>query len=382
MRILLVSHEYPPVGGGAATAAQALANSLCSLGHSVTVLTARSAKLGRFTVEAGVAVYRIRCARKRPEQSNVFEMATFIPAALFKLPSILSNHRPEALLIFFTLPSGPIGFVANLFFGRPYVVCLRGGDVPGLAPELNFVHKVVAPLRHLVFNRALAIVANSNGLRKRSEAIDRYPVQIIPNGVDTDVFYPAQSDIVPKTNRLRILFVGRFHDQKNLPLLFSQAAQLPPSAFELQLVGDGPERPRLERLAVQLAIDKAITWHGWVDRRGLPDLYRSADCLVNPSIYEGMPNVVLEAMACGLPVLASRVPGNDELVIEGETGFLFDLENPDALAKILQRLITDRDLGLRLGLKARARAVENFSWRSVAEDYLALFSTEEVSMGR
>jgi UDP-N-acetylglucosamine:LPS N-acetylglucosamine transferase len=80
-------------------------------------------------MEAGGAVYRIRCARKRLDQSNVFEMATFIPAALVQLPFILSKHRPEALLIFFTLPSGPIGLVANLLFRLPYVVSLRGGDV-------------------------------------------------------------------------------------------------------------------------------------------------------------------------------------------------------------------------------------------------------------
>jgi glycosyltransferase involved in cell wall biosynthesis len=195
--------------------------------------------------------------------------------------------------------------------------------------------------------------------------------------VDTDVFCPAQSNVARKTEALRILFVGRFHDQKNLPFLFKQAAQLPPNTFELHLVGDGPQRQHLKRLAAELGIAAAITWHGWIDRVSLPGIYQNADCLVNPSLYEGMPNVVLEAMACGLPIIASKVPGNEELVLDGETGFVFSLAEPDVLAKILERLTVDRALCLRLGSKARAHVTESFSWRSVAQAYVSLFSTAE-----
>ena len=101
-------------------------------------------------------------------------------------------------------------------------------------------------------------------------------------------------------------------------------------------------------------------------------MYQSADCLVNPSFYEGMPNVVLEAMASGLPVIASKVPGNDALVVDGETGFLFDLQEPDGLLAALRRM-DDVDLRRRMGVNGRARAMAEFSWRSVAQAYMEIF---------
>src|SRR5258708_36941342 len=99
----------------------------------------------------------------------------------------------------------------------------------------------------------------------------------------------------------------------------------------------------------------------------------SADCLVNPSLSEGMPNVILVGMACALPVIASRVPGNEELVRDGATGFLFDLQEPDSLMNAIGQLMNDRDLCARLGTNARNRVTKNFSWSNVAQAYLALF---------
>jgi glycosyltransferase involved in cell wall biosynthesis len=172
---------------------------------------------------------------------------------------------------------------------------------------------------------------------------------------------------------LRILFVGRFHEQKNLNFLLRQFARLPAKSFELHLVGDGPQEKLLRNLANQLGIAESIVWHGWLPRAALPGIYRSSDCLVNPSLYEGMPNVVLEAMACGLPVLASNIKGHDEIVVNNETGLLFDLGEPDALISAFKRML-DVDLRRRMGVSGRARAVTVFSWRTTAEKYLQLFS--------
>jgi glycogen synthase len=99
---------------------------------------------------------------------------------------------------------------------------------------------------------------------------------------------------------------------------------------------------------------------------------------VHPSLYEGMSNVVLEAMACGLPVIASKVPGNEELVLDGDTGFLFDLREPATLVSALAQL---RDAGLRrgMGTSARNRAAKFCSWNNVARKYAELFSTNLAS---
>lgn len=372
MKFLLVNHEYPPVGGGAATASHEIAHNLVELGNEAAVLTSRFGDLPGFAVEEAVAVHRVTCLRRRIDRSGIFEMLTFMIGALCSLPFILTRRRPDALLVFFSLPSGIVGLAAKVFAHLPYVVSLRGGDVPGLVPGLDRLHKLLAPLRRCVLMRAEAVIANSEGLRTLSERADRLPVQVIPNGVDTDFFRPGPEH---QSERLRLLFVGRFHEQKNLRFLLEQIVRLPAGAIEVHLVGDGPQREELRALAQQLGFATQIIWHGWLSRTALLAVYQSADFLVNPSFYEGMPNVVLEAMACGLPVVASNLPGNNELVVNGETGFLFELHgNPDEFSAVLNRL-RDVDLRRQLGGAARARAINCFSWRNAAAQYAELFAS-------
>jgi glycosyltransferase involved in cell wall biosynthesis len=378
MRILLVSYEYPPVGAGAAAAGGAIAKALIQLGHRVVVLTGRFKGLPARCEDQGIIIHRVPSLRRRMDRSDVVEMASFLAAGLVVFPTIVRTHRVEGAIVFFSMPCGPIGLLGRWVCRVPYIISLRGGDVPGAEPSLNFLHRFLSPIRRAVLKSSIAIVANSDGLRKMAETADPFPVQVIPNGVDTEFFIPAQSKPTPNERVLRILFVGRFQQQKNLPFLFRQVAQLPTATFELHLVGDGPERQRLEELARELGIASAIGWHGWMSPAALPQIYQSADCLVNPSLYEGMPNVVLEAMACGLPVIASRVPGNEELVLDGDTGFLFDLREPAALVSALARL-RDASLRRRMGTSARDRAANFRSWTNVARRYAELFSRDHSS---
>jgi glycosyltransferase involved in cell wall biosynthesis len=374
MRILLVSYEYPPVGAGAATAGGAIAKALTELGHRIIVLTGRFKGLPPRYEDQGIIIHRIPSLRRRMDRSHVLEMASFLAAGLLFAPTLIRAHRVEGAIVFFSVPCGPIGLLGRWMCGLPYIISLRGGDVPGAEPSLNFLHRFLRPIRRTVLKNSIAIVANSNGLRKMAETADPFPVRVIPNGVDTEFFTPLPSKPARNNSVLRILFVGRFRQQKNLSFLFRQVAQLPPATFELHLVGDGPEKQRLEGLARKLGIASAVTWHGWISPGALPQIYQSADCLVNPSLYEGMSNVVLEAMACGVPVIASRVPGNDELVLDGDTGFLFDLREPAALVSALAEL---RDAGLRrrMGTSARNQAANFCSWNNVARQYVELFPT-------
>src|SRR5437870_2954501 len=291
MRILFINYEYPPVGGGAATATAAIARALVDLGHAVVILTGKFKRLPEVSESDGIVVHRIPSLRTKIDRSGVFEMGLFLISGLIFTRSIIRNHRIEGSIVFFSLPCGPLGLLGRWSCGIPYVVSLRGGDVPGNEPSLNFLHRLLAPVRRAVLKNAVAIIANSEGLRKMAEAADPFPVRIIPNGVDSDFFVPAQPKPAKKSaGVLRVLFVGRFQAQKNLAFLFREVARLSPDTFELHLVGDGPDRQSLERLAKQLGIASKVTWHGWLTRAAVRQAYQAADCLVNPSLYEGMPN--------------------------------------------------------------------------------------------
>ena len=134
-------------------------------------------------------------------------------------------------------------------------------------------------------------------------------------------------------------------------------------------MGDGPERDKLQRLADQNKIAQNIDWEGWVLKPEMPKVYGGADLFVFPSLDEGMPNAVLEAMACGLPVIGTRISGTEELVVDDQTGTLLEPGDVNALSDALANSIQDRDWRIRCAKQSRERA-ETYSWRSTAQKFL------------
>ncbi len=377
MRLLIVNYEYPPIGAGAASASWFLARTLAGLGHRVSVVTSAFAEHRGVSLEDGVRIHRIPAWRRRIDRSDTRQMAFFGGSGVVFAPRIVRAERIQGVIVFFTLPSGLVGYWLKARYGLPYVVSLRGGDVPGLVPELNRTHRRIRWLRRRILRSARAIVANSQGLAELSARTDPFPVSVIPNGVDSALFHPSpRASSADLAGGFQILFVGRFQNQKNLALLLDELARLRregTAAFTLNVVGDGPLGPKMRERARRLKLDDRTVWHGWVAKPKMVELYQSADCLVNPSLYEGLPNTVLEAMACGLPVVASRVIGNDDLVTEGENGFLFELEEPWQLGSALRYLIQDPATARRMGAAGRARLLERYCWEEVAAAYLLLF---------
>jgi glycosyltransferase involved in cell wall biosynthesis len=353
-----------------------MARALDRLGHHAVVLTSAGPKMSRGSDDdGGVTVLRLAVRRRAADRASAVEMLSFVLAALRAAPSIAAEYSIKGVIVFFTLPCGPVALRLHQKLGLPYVVSLRGGDVPGLVPEIAWQHWLLTPVRRRVLRSARAVVANDAGLARLSALADPVGVQVIPNGVDCGFFVPrAQPEAGggPTT----VLFVGRFHRQKNLPFLLEQMARLrsaDPGGWRLGLVGDGEERAGVEECVRRLDLTDMTTLYGWQkNKTRLLEIYQQADVVVNPSLYEGMPNVVLEAMACGLPVVASQVPGNESLVIPGKTGFLFRLGDGDALCAVLQGVRASPAQARALGLEGRRRAESAFSWEQVARSYAAL----------
>jgi len=374
MNLLLINYEYPPIGAGAANATYNIAKCLIRKGHQVTVLTSRFQRLSGWRNEEGINVYRCLAARRSSSQSNIFEMLTFLLSAFFVLPFIIRWQKIDASIVFFSFPCGPLGGWGKLTSGVPYIVSLRGGDVPGNETSLNPIHKFLQPIRRLVFKNSLSIVANSKGLKVLSEKADPFLVDVIPNGVDADFFFQGESQ---QNDPKKLLFVGRFQHQKNLKFLLEQVDIISKeieNPFELHLVGGGPMENELEDLYKNLKCRDNIYFHAWSGKDQLRKYYQQADCFLNPSFCEGMPNTVLEAMSCGCPVVASDVPGNDDLVIHGETGFLFDYKHPEEFRKFVIKIIQNKDLIVSMGNKGARRVKQAFSWESVSDKYLQILN--------
>jgi glycosyltransferase involved in cell wall biosynthesis len=237
----------------------------------------------------------------------------------------------------------------------------------------------------LVLRRATRIVGVSTGeveeMRKHLP-VDMSKVTVIPNG-----FHHAQFDPAPQGGAFRghvgiggdtplVLFAGRLASNKGLHVLvpaFARLAQAHPRAVLVLAGEDQDQRARLERLAREAGIEKRVRFTG----RLSPELYASAlaaaDVFVLPSEWEAFGIVLAQAMACGVPCVATRVGGAPDVVVDGETGTLVPYGDEGALADAIDALLADPDARRRMGEAGRQRAFAEYSWARVAERTLALY---------
>lgn len=389
MRILILNSEYPPLGGGAGNASACLAAELTDLGNEVLLLTSsyRKFALQEEIPTRGKNCYQLKrlpALRLKEERSNALEQGSFmVTAALFGLP-IVRRWQPQVVIAFFGVPCGASALLWKWVLGIPYIVSLRGGDVPGFRPyDFALYHRLMSPLIRMVWKQSEALVANGSGLRELAHAFDpSASIEVIPNGVDGGLFYPNAADSAERKQdaseeSLHLLFVGRLVYQKGLDILFNVLGRLKGQAWRLTIVGDGPMYEPLKALARALGMEERIQFLGWVHRDQLSRIYRQADVFVFPSRHEGMSNVVLEAMASGLAVIATDIAGNQELVVPNETGYLVAKESEDDLYQALEFALKNRQQLKLMGCNARRRVEQHFSWSSTAKQYLALLKKLE-----
>jgi glycosyltransferase involved in cell wall biosynthesis len=374
-RILFINYEYPPVGGGGGNAMRHIAREMARRGHAPFVLTAAQGHLPPVDIKEGVTVRRIPALRRRIERSSVAEMTAFMAASLLKAPGYARQWRADAVIAFFTLPSGPTASLLKRMNGLPTIVALRGGDVPGFDPlTMKTYHALTGGLIRWLWRDADAVVANSRGLAEMARAhAPRQEVGVIPQGADVAGIAPkADYGGGDGTNTgVRLLTVGRLAKHKGIDVLLNALTKLPPALrWTLSIVGDGPERDSLVAQAAQLGLAERVTFKGWAKREQLPEVYRNADVFLLPSREEGMANVLMEAMSAGLPVIATRIAGSDEAVVEGTTGTLVASEDISALAHALEALIRDASARARMGRAGRARVESTYSWPAIADQWL------------
>lgn len=228
--------------------------------------------------------------------------------------------------------------------------------------------KMARRLEKEVFSEADRVVLTTGAMASSVQgryALPAEKISVVPNYVETERFRPVGR---ASGERIRIGFVGRLDAQKNLFTLFDGVAGL---NVELLLVGYGPLKESLEAHAVDKKID--VKFLGKLPNTGLPEFLNSCDLFVLPSLYEGHPKALIEAMACGLPVIGTRVPGIRELIQDGENGLLCD-PSAEGIREAVERLVEDIDLRALLGKNARLFAEQNFSLDRIVELELSILN--------
>jgi teichuronic acid biosynthesis glycosyltransferase TuaC len=264
-------------------------------------------------------------------------------------------------------PDGIAAISLGRAFGKPVVITGRGSDI-NLIPRHSLPRRMILSASR----DCAALITVSSSLKEKlvSLGVESDKITVLRNGVDLTFFQPEEREgarAKAAMSRFTLLSVGNLVGLKGHHLVISALVELPD--VDLILAGAGPEEAGLRRLAQQLGVADRVRFVGSVAQERLRTLYSGADALVLASSREGWPNVLLESMACGTPVVATRVGGIPEVVAAAEAGILMDERNAASVAKAIHQL--------RSGSVDRAatrRYAERFSWDATTRGQLELFA--------
>lgn len=366
MQIVLLSPRYPPMIGGAEIQAQRLARALNSRGVRVTILTQSVPDLELRENDAGVQIvrglagvslgplwgltYMLSCYRWLRKLAGAWDIVQNQQVGLHSWVSVLVARQLGRLSVLRFACSGEGGDLATMSkhrFGPAMVEGLRAAD--------GFI--------------ALTSESASEVVRY---SLPAGRVVTIPNGVDLASFEPLGWPSLAESEPIRLLFVGRLTRQKGLDVLLRALSKLRGQiAFTLRVVGAGDEAGVLRQQTQLAGLDGHVEFRG--NLTNLRPEYAWSEVVVIPSRFEGMPNVALEALSSGRPVLGTRVGGTAEIVKPGVNGWLVPSEDADALADGIARMSLQRDKLCIWGVQGRLSVEERYSLDAAVSKYMHLY---------
>lgn len=412
MRILMLASSFPKwPGETTAPFIEEIAAGMSARGHAVTLLLPHHPELRRGPEVRGV---RLRAYRYAPHPAlNIWGYAQSLlsdteikgltlaaaPFALGAATAAVARElvaarrmgRPyDVVQAHWALPNGPPAALPAAILGAPLAVSLHGSDI-----YLAERHWAMALAAAGAFRAAAAVTACSGDLRARAVALGARPETscVIPYGVNPRQFRPdpearaaVRAELGLAEGAPLVLGLGRLVAKKGFGVLLDAwpAVLRASPAATLAIVGYGDLREPLERQAAGLGIAASVRFPGQLERDRAAAYVAAADVFALPIVREGvdgLPNVLLEAMGAGRPVVASRVAGVPDVVDDGVHGLVVPERDPAALAAAIGRLLADPALAARLGAAARARVERELTWERAAERYEAALASA-VGVGR
>lgn len=395
LKILMLTSSYPRgKGDSAGIFLRHLAESLGRRGNQVHVLAPAEGKDGMY-LEGNVIVHRFQyflsglqwlaygsgiLANLRAKPWLWTQVPFFLMALACATLRIVRRERPDLIHAHWILPQGLIATLAKYLFKTPIINTAHGSDAFALQGSL------ARSLKRFIVAKSDAWTSNS---RVTANAIGRPPllpeVRIIPMGIDVERFANGNRERLrqqlPDSNFL-ILSVGRLVEGKGAYDLLQVVSLLDldlRSRTALWMIGEGEDRPCLERYAETLGISESVRFWGQISNDLLPDFYAAADLFVLPSREttsgeaEGQGVVLLEAFAAGSCVIATRVGGIGETVEDTLTGMLVEPGRPEELASAIKNLLENPSLRAELAKNARAKVEKRYDWKNIAQEFEELY---------
>jgi len=385
MNILLISHFFPPHKGGIETATYNIAKKLTEKGHEVIVITSKVIRTQiNYEKLEGFHIYRYRSfnlveLRGFPQSASL----GFPLKAIIKLKKIIRKHEIQIIHVegrFF-----PISFISAflniLIFKKKMYISIQGRLEFGLTGLIENIFDTI--VTRLIYSRLSKIMCVSASLKRRLVKY-RVPLQAlitIPNGVDIDKFIKKKSSYFNKfleeeNENKKVIFVGRLDLQKGVEYLIrsipSVIANFPKVSFFI--LGNGRLEDYLKKLVKFLSIENHVIFLNMIPIEEMPDFYSSADILCLPSIHEGFPLSIVEALSIGLIIVASKTGGIPEVIIENENGYLFEPRNIRELSlKLLKALNLPHIEKVQIQENNVKKARNIYSWEKIVNDIIKIY---------
>ena len=372
MKILVISHEYPPIGGGGGRVVQDLCEGIASQGYNFHILTAHWDDLSKKETSKHLIIERIRSHRTQAYRAGLVTMACFVWKSFWRSLQIIRNWHPDIIHAHFAVPGGASAALAGLITGTPYLITAHGGDVPGGTPgKTKKWFRFMLPFTRFIWKNSTRIITVSK--RSRQLAQIQYPVEIdiIPNGINAS-HYLATS--LEPHNPACIIYIGRFSLEKNaqaVPLILSRLKDL---QWKCIMVGDGPEKVKIQSLITDFQLENRIDLLGWIDPDEVDHVLSDSDILLMPSFQEGMPMAGLQGLASGAALIMSNVGACPDMIDIGKNGFLVNAGEISGYVQALRKLLTDLELLHQYKMNSQTKARE-FDIKKVVNAYKNVYQS-------
>jgi glycosyltransferase involved in cell wall biosynthesis len=370
MHICMISREFPPVSGGIGYYVYNLSRELIKKGHKVTIITHGTTSKTEKEIFDGIDVFKVTFFPLYP--FHMILHGIFVNSLLNSLSpelSLIHLHSPLTPTIKTSLPIVTTVHTAMKIDSRYHEVV----DPYSLAEKVQSMYfSPFTESRLLRLSNVVTAVSPSVANELTEYGFDSRKVTIMWNGVDEKVFCPLGNN--EKLEKY-ILYTGVLRARKGLFDLMKCAILVNKIIPNVKFVicGTGPLLQKLKEQVRSVGLEKKVLFLGRVERKRLINIYQNATIYVVSSIYEGLPTVLLEAMACGLPVVATNIGGNRDLISSNVNGLLVPPRSPEKMAQMIALLWNDEHLRKRLGDNARETIVKKYTWELIANNFINVY---------
>lgn len=379
-KILLINYEFPPLGGGGGVASYDLAVEWAKSAQ-VDVLTSAFKDLPLYEKVDNINIYRVRVlGRNSRDAASFISMLTYLINAFFKGMNLCRENRYNIINTHFAVPSGPLGFVLGKLFHIKNILSLHGGDIYDPSKKMS-PHKspLFSKVVRFILNKSDAIVAQSSNTK--NNAIKYYKpkkdISIIPLAYHPVAYEKVSRKEINLTEKdFVIVTVGRLVKRKSIDTMIDGLSHLKFKSWKLVIIGDGPEKTYLEKMSDELQIRDKIIFTGFVSDEVKYQYLQNADIFAMTSLHEGFGIVFMEAMFCGLPIIATNNGGQVDFLKDEENALLIDVKDSNGFAHSVDRLHKSITLANKMG-KNNKKKISEFYADEVADQYIKLFNEQQ-----